>query len=164
MIIKTHPTGQIFKVRFFEEDVAVKEISYYENGQICEEVDLMEVDHKPVFHGVRVQIDREGNLYSVYNYHEGKAHGKMRVLFPSGALRFEGEFKNGLEEGPFTQYFEDGSKLEETGFVSGKKEGESIQYYPSGRKAKVTLWKDGKREGKETSWYENGVRAPIRRS
>jgi antitoxin component YwqK of YwqJK toxin-antitoxin module len=161
VIVSSYPSGQLAKIRFFEDDVAVKEISYYENGQISEEADLIEIDHKPVYHGVKVQIDREGHLHSVVHFSEGKPHGKMRVLYPNGSLRAEGEYKNGLEEGAFIQYFEDGSKLEESTFVLGKREGETIQYYPSGRKAKTIHWKNGKREGKETSWYENGVIASV---
>ena len=99
-ILATHPSGQIAKIRFFEDDIAVKEISYFENGQICEEADLTEIDHKPVYHGVKVQVDREGHLHSIMHYELGKAHGKMRVLFPTGSVRLEGEYKNGFEEGP----------------------------------------------------------------
>ena len=160
-IIATHPNGQIAKVRFFEDDVAVKEISYYENGAISEEVDLIEIDQKPAYHGAKIQISRENNLHSVVHYREGKMHGPMRVFFPTGLVRAEGEFMNGLEQGTFNQYYEDGSKFEETPFVMGKREGESIQYHPSGRKARTVQWKGGKREGKETSWFENGVISTV---
>lgn len=161
MIIATHPNGQIAKVRFFEDDIAVKEISYYENGQISEEVDLIEIDQKPAYHGAKIQISRENNLHSVVHFREGKMHGPIRVFFPSGIVRAEGEFVDGVEQGAFVQYYEDGSKFEETPYILGKREGESVQFHQSGRKARTTQWKGGKREGKEVTWFENGVIASV---
>ncbi len=156
-VVEAYSNGLMAKVRFFEDETAVKEITYYENGAASGEADLTEVDGEVVYHGPSVLVDREGKLHAIRYYKEGKLHGPLKMVFASGKVRLEGEYREGLEEGLFVQYYEDGSKMEEARFISGKKDGEVAHFYPTGRKSKSTFYKAGLKEGRETTWYENGV-------
>ena len=51
---------------------------------------------------------QNGQVWCEGHFRDGKPHGHCKVYFPSGALRHEGEYVEGLPKGRGTEYREDG--------------------------------------------------------
>ncbi|MCC6816347.1 MAG: hypothetical protein IT267_08050 [Saprospiraceae bacterium] len=52
---------------------------------------------------------KEGPLYEIQNYIDGKIEGIDTVYYPSGQIKVLGTFKDGLRNGPFKIFKEDGT-------------------------------------------------------
>ncbi len=64
--------------------------------------------------------DERGNELSMTEYINGKKHGFIFVRYPSGTMRYTGEFNMDVESGLWKFYKEDGSLLSEKDY--GNKE------------------------------------------
>jgi hypothetical protein len=83
-------------------------------------------------------------------------NGAKRLYYPSGALKAESYYLNGLLHGPSHWYTEEKVLLAESTFIDGKQEGEALWYYPSGALYSRQNFSNGLLDGEQTYYYEDG--------
>ena len=106
----------------------VKQIFYYENGQI--------------------EIKA--------NFKDGKQDGKLTSYHENGWLKQEGTFKDGKQDGKSIFYNEDGSIRKEEMYKNGKENGKWVEYHKNRQIKQEGNFKEGKEEGKWVEYHENG--------
>jgi antitoxin component YwqK of YwqJK toxin-antitoxin module len=112
---------------------------------------------------------------------DGKKHGFWKTYYPSGKLKSDGSYKNGIPVGVFKYYYEEngkikiilkhkgdglnayaevlnenGVKVSEGNYKSEKKDGEWKYFHPNGNLSIKETWKDGKKNGITYKYYPNG--------
>ena len=93
VVEKTYPDGSSSLVRGYDKHGAlIKEISYYENGQ----------------------IDYEGE------FKEGKEHGKWTYYYKDGQKMYVEIYKNGFEEGKHYEWAPDGQLVKIEYYQQGR--------------------------------------------
>jgi antitoxin component YwqK of YwqJK toxin-antitoxin module len=171
-IIETFPNGNPATVLFYEQisserEAPVKQIKYYPEGQIRNEMDLIEVDQSSegfkewktdvVPHGVSLSFFINGAVEKALHYDRGILHGDVQVFYPEGKLKAQGSFKCGKRHGLMISYYEDGEKSEEATYVDGALEKDLIRYHSKGIRSNVIPYKKGLPHGTALEWYESGA-------
>ena len=171
-IAETFQSGQPERVLFYEQigdanEAPVKQVAFYSNGQIKNEVDLIEVaedskgavDWKSTIvpHGMSIAFFQNGQIEKVAFYDRGVLHGEMKLFFSDGKLHGQCMFNQGERHGQLISFYEDGSKAEETTYENGKTTGESIKYHPKGNRASLIPYENGVPHGLAMEWYPNGA-------
>lgn len=105
--------------------------------------------------GVVLERDEMGQLVAAYFLHAQKRHGACRLFYPSGAVRAEMFYANGILHGPSTFYSEENSVLTQTWYVEGKKSGKVRYFYLSGALASLLRYREGVPHGMQEYWYED---------
>lgn len=97
--------------------------------------------------------------------HLGLKQGVWKEFYPDGALRLEGEYKDGLEHGYFKKYTEEGNLVSTSKFVDGVLQEDvaelakldiKTEYYPDGKVKIVASYKDGVPEGVRREYSPEG--------
>ncbi|MFI5343478.1 MAG: toxin-antitoxin system YwqK family antitoxin, partial [Chlamydiales bacterium] len=114
-IVQLYPHGTPQTVVFYEPQLdgterLVKQVLFFENGQIQTEADVIlvavdspiakEWNSNIVPHGVRVDFTQNGALLRTSHYHEGKMVGECTFFYPSGKINAVTHYEKGLLEGP----------------------------------------------------------------
>src|SRR5690606_40371720 len=63
---------------------------------------------------------------------EDKQDGPVKITYPNGKIKAEGEFLNGKKHSLWKSYYENGSLWSSTYFTNGIPDGHSISYYKNG--------------------------------
>ena len=153
-IIESYPEGQPQRVLFYEQignanEAPVKQIVFYQNGQIMNEMDLIVVAEdcdaakewksNIVPHGLSISYFASGQVEKAAFYDSGVPHGEMKMFYADGKLHGQCTFKKGERHGQMITYYEDGTKSEEVVFENGKIIGEQIKYHPKGSRAALIV-------------------------
>ena len=148
------------------EEVAVKRIHFYENGQPLEEADLIKVEESSpgyefwqdtiVPHGVSIHFRETGEVEKMSYFDRGLLHGPTKAFYPSGQLQHLSPFKQGIPHGKICSYHENGQVAGEGLYQEGELEGDYLRYYPSGGREALVPYTSGDIHGKVVEWYENG--------
>jgi uncharacterized protein len=167
-ILEWTQTGDPQRMRFFDkEGRAVKELTFFDNGQLKSEVDFKNVSEgsegyqlwgsTSVPHGTGVFVYESGEIEKVAHYDEGILDGEVRIYYPQNKLQGICHFDQGKRAGVWLSYFENGVVGEETEYVDDLLHGERKRYYPSGAKASLARYDKGVAEGIALEWYESGA-------
>jgi uncharacterized protein len=171
-IKQSYPQGHPAQVIFYEqtsdqEEVPVKQIIFYQNGQLKEETDLTRIAEDAeafkewkttiVPHGRSVTFFENGKVERTLVYDQGLADGELNLYYPQGTLRGSCGFKKGARHGKMLVYYEDGTKQEEASYQEGKLIGELIRYYPKEVRATLIPYAGGLPHGKAFEWYPSGA-------
>ncbi len=133
--------------------------------------------------GVQVEYYRDSKtVQSRCETKNGKKHGLFQSYYPSGRVKSEARYQEGLRVGQVTHYHEDGrvqsvDHYEDMGggrsvrttyfdnsrvvkirvhMKKGVAEGLTQLYYPNGKLKSETTYHDGYRQGPATQYYEDG--------
>ncbi len=74
-------------------------------------------------------------------------NGPVKLLYPNGTIRVEGQMKDGKRHGIWTSYYKDGTKWSVNNYVLGELNGVSLSYYPNESVRFVGEYTHGKRSG-----------------
>src|SRR5262249_7490570 len=98
-IMESFQTGQPKRVLFYEQigdanEAPVKQVVFYPNGQIKNEMDLIEVEEDSngakewkstiVPHGMSIAFFENGQMEKTVFYDHGVLHGEMKIYFSDG--------------------------------------------------------------------------------
>lgn len=90
-------------------------------------------------------------------YKDGKPEGRSRSHYPSGALREEETYVNGLREDVVVWYYESGSVEAVMPYEHDERHGLERFYYPDGALKSETRYFNGKQYGVAKGYHNNGV-------
>jgi len=148
------------------EEEIVKQVQFYENESILEEVDLITVEEDSpgyatwnsvvVPHGVKLRLLETGKVEMMACFDRGVLHGPKKVFYPSGQLHHVTTFKQGRPEGKFYSYHENGQISVEGFYKDGQLEGDYIRFFDHGQRAELIPYVNGRIEGNRIEWYEKG--------
>ena len=82
-------------------------------------------------------------------------HGEYKEFYPSGAVKIESNYKDGVADGPFSFYYEKGQKALEGAFLQGRRDGLFNEWHESGRKKLEYSYRNGALEGKWKEFYDD---------
>src|SRR3989344_8243216 len=171
-IVHAYSHGAPQSVLFYEpaaeaDEQPVKEVGFYENGQIQFEMDVAVVDEDApaalewgsniVPNGARVEFSPQGELLKISNYKFGKLQGECRYFYPNGKVERVVSYAGGEVVGSIRVFYEDGKIKEEAPNKKGQLAGDVVQYYPNGAKAAVIPHQEGKPHGLVVEWYPSGA-------
>jgi len=87
---------------------------------------------------------------------DGKPHGPVKIFYPSGELKEEGQFEYGELHGEYLTYYENGGIQSELNYYHGQAKGIGKIYYENGQLKSERIWGHGIRAydetGKLTAW------------
>ncbi|OGN56669.1 MAG: hypothetical protein A3D96_06005 [Chlamydiae bacterium RIFCSPHIGHO2_12_FULL_44_59] len=169
--VKIYPQGSPQTIVFYEPsmegDHPVKQVYFYENGQIQSEMDVVLVDedtaafgewNSPIVpHGMRVDFTSDGKLVKTAQFEHGVLHGEVRSYYWNGQLQSEQAYLSGKPCGAAKSYYESGQLKEEAQYDEGLLTGEVVQYYENGNKAAIFPHKAGQVDGMAFSWFPSGA-------
>ena len=112
-------------------------------------------DGKP--HGKGKLYYENGALKYEGEYQKGLWHGKGKLYDENGMLFYEGTFEGGYRNGKGKLYSENGQLRYEGKFKNDKYDGEGKLYYKYGMLLYEGNYQNGARNGKGKTYYENGV-------
>jgi antitoxin component YwqK of YwqJK toxin-antitoxin module len=171
-VVEQYPDTAPARVFFYEtddheQDVPVKQVMFYPNGQIKSECDLVTVSEtskgferwktKEVPHGAHLSFTVDGKVEKISYYEQGLLHGEAKLFYPSGKIRSTCPFSHGQREGLSLSYYEDGSKAEEIRYQADKVVGEAVMYHPKDVRAAQIPYEDGVIQGMTFEWYPTGA-------
>ncbi|MCX6182565.1 MAG: hypothetical protein NT150_11635 [Bacteroidetes bacterium] len=108
---------------------------------------IMEVEYNDgQRHGKFARYNAQtGKPLEVMNYFYGVRDGTYQKYYPSGEIRIEGEYENGLKKGTWTYYFKGTGTIKSVGeYVKGLKEGEWKYYDKKENLIATEVYKNGK--------------------
>ncbi len=89
------------------------------------------------------------------NYGTYKGHWK--IYYPTGQLKEEGDYLNGVKDGEWKYYYRNGT-LEQTGkYVKARTHGTWVWFYPNGKRHREEIHRFGKEEGVATEYDSLGT-------
>lgn len=110
---------------------------------------------------------KPGIRITIYNFPDGSSrisldkggvfHGEWRLLYPSGELKIQAFYYEGLPHGPFRFYLKEGILLVENWFFEGLKNGKSRSFYAEGGKCSLEQFIEGEPHGPQIFWYPDGT-------
>lgn len=159
---KTHPNGSLELVTFYrpktQGEEPIKQVRFYESGQIQWEMDVMLDSEKETIlpHGTRVEFFEGGKLFKVSRFIKGLLEGPLKIYYPDEKLQTFLSYHEGKLSGPVYSYYEKGSLKEEGYYENGLLEGALTQYYEEGGKAALIPHKKGKPHGVCFQWFPSG--------
>lgn len=86
----------------------------------------------------------------------GVRNGEFRIHYPSGKLKHQCYYLDGLLHGPSTIYSEEGQILSATWYIRGKKAGMALLWYPSGALYSRQTFFDGIWDGVQEYYHPDG--------
>ncbi|MBO7616915.1 MAG: toxin-antitoxin system YwqK family antitoxin [Bacteroidales bacterium] len=112
-VVETYPNGKTLKTQYFDKNnVCVKEVEYYESGQVKMEGAMKgekrEGEWKAYF--------LDGRLQSIGTFVDGLRTGAATVWQENGNLLQEGFYKEGKHVGKWKFYDEQGNLLKEVDY------------------------------------------------
>ena len=123
-VVEKHADGSPWQILYTEpvpltdKEVAVRLVTYREDGSLHEEVDLLAVDPTdPLYkkfgssaipHGPCVTYNQAGYLESITLYNFGEKHGPSKTFFSTGVLKSTSYYSNGLRNGTYEYKHENG--------------------------------------------------------
>lgn len=162
--------GATKQVIFFEpisKDLlkAVKRVSYYEDGKIAQEEDLLadtavkidDLKCECKIHGVSVSYFPTGSIKELFHFKEGKLHGPCKSFYSNGKLEQDYLFNEGVLQGKAESYYENGKLKSEAFYVDGKLDGNVATFYEDGKHASLKSYQEGVLNGSAMEWHENGL-------
>lgn len=88
-----------------------------------------------------------------YKSLSNKDQSVYREVYPDGAVKIEGQLKDGKRNGVWKSFYDNGNNWSETYFLDGKKNGHSITWYKNGVVRYVGEYKNDKKTG-EWKFYD----------
>jgi len=105
---------------------------------------------------LRMSVDEENRLTEVSLEKEGKRHGQSRLYYPSGAIKSEAFYWEGVLHGPSVFFSEEGTVLSESWFFHGRQQGKAVRYYGEGALYCTERYRDGVFDGIQEYFYSDG--------
>ncbi|MFT5182885.1 MAG: antitoxin component YwqK of YwqJK toxin-antitoxin module [Flavobacteriales bacterium] len=137
---------------------------YYENGKLK----LVGSYKNGSKQGVFREYDQQGNIVNSHIYQgnvksgegivdpAGDKQGNWKLLYPTGELRAQGQYINGLKSGEW-KYFYASSKIEQIGnYKEGNPHGDWKWYYETGAVLRQERFRKGKEDGLMVEYSEDG--------
>ncbi len=142
--------------------IGLKEVTYYDNGRVCNVTRWMPRKDRPHVRGSgRYYAYGKWECFSV----DGKerftlvwpgATGKWAKYSNKGDKLTEMEFKDGKQAGLETSWYFSGQKECEQEYDNGMKNGRRTMWWDNGQKCFEKYFRNDEPHGKCTQWYENG--------
>lgn len=101
-------------------------------------------------------LKKDGKLFTIWNYKNGKASGVCKNYYENGNLKFSGEFKNGLPNGVLKEYNNDGVLILEENYSNGILNGEKKEFYENGTLKSLETYKDDFLDGPRITYTNEG--------
>ena len=169
--IKAYPNGVVEMVVFYEPsdngELPVKQMSFYENGKIRQEVDVELVDENSetykiwnsrlVPSGMCVDFSLNNTMEKIANYDKGLLEGEVKTFYSENRIQTLSNYVKGVLDGKIISFFENGNIKEEGTYKNGKLEGDYALFHPNQAKAAHMHYKGDMLHGKMIQWYENGA-------
>lgn len=83
-------------------------------------------------------------------------NGKLRRYYPSGVVKQENEYRNGLKNGVQQKFYPDGKQRAYAVFLNGKLQGGASLYYNNGNVEYEEQFDNGVLHGVRYGYYEDG--------
>lgn len=83
-------------------------------------------------------------------------NGKLRQYYPSGIIKTEAEYKNGLRNGVLSHFYEDGKQSAYEIYNNGILNGGASTYYNTGNIKTEIYYVNGVLDGEYKGYYEDG--------
>ncbi len=133
-------------------------------GEMIEDknyVPIAKVEEGRFNYGRRIGVWKKyypsGKIKSEIKYINGIPKGDFITYFENGQIEEKGSWNAKVYNGKFTRYYENGEIAQQKSFnVKGKTEGEVIYYYPNGKAELVFETANGLGRGKATRYWPNG--------
>ena len=115
------------------------------------------------------EYDEEGNVVQSFVYkenvllgegivdEEGRRQGDWKLYFPSGELRAEGAYVDGLKEGPWIFYHPEGKVAQKGAYRNDLPQGDWRWYFKSGETHREEGFRKGREDGMFIEYDENGT-------
>ncbi|HNS31090.1 MAG TPA: hypothetical protein PKL52_11215 [Tenuifilaceae bacterium] len=108
------------------------------------------VEYKKTYH-------RNGKVFEVIPYFDGKVHGTKLEYYESGTLRKETPYDSGYVHGNVKVYYPDGKLYSITLRVKGKIEGDVVKYHKNGNIQSITPYLNNKLQPGLKEYNPKGV-------
>ena len=144
-------------VLFVNISNAQEKKSYYDNGQIKEDFNLLNGE----FHGICKSYFENGQLERYAKFENGNAIGKARSYYQNGQLKTEVNFIKGLKNGIYKSYSDNGNLSELITYINDEYNGLYEEYHYNGNPRLRGIASPGsgglggelfKKEGAWTEW------------
>lgn len=99
---------------------------------------------------------RNGKLYSILHFKEGKKHGLGKTFYEDGTVHMEMNYTEGKKDGVGKMYYQSGKLYMETTYKEGKKEGKQKKFYENGQVSTLLTWKDDCPCNDLVEYYQSG--------
>ena len=174
----TYPNGRTMYEGTFKEGKPVGEmVRYHTNGSVSARMNYEESGNRCyaiMFYKNRKkaaegwfdgkQKDSVWIYYSEHDgserlkepYQQGKVHGNVKSLYPSGQVAEEVQWKEGAKEGPWYQYYPDGALRLSSGYSKDLMNGEYRVYYPDSTLKVSGIFQENLSHGLWTYFDEDG--------
>jgi antitoxin component YwqK of YwqJK toxin-antitoxin module len=96
-------------------------------------------------HGKWEYFDEQGNTVEIRNYYKDKLNGKLSMFYPNGKPRYEGYFKNDLQDSIYQEWYENGNLAIEATYKNDKYFGFKKTFYVDGRQQALEEYIDSTR-------------------
>ena len=145
--------GSHRRVSKYKEGILQHDISYFEDGELEEEV-FYDKDGKK--HGKVVTYFEDGEVSEIANYEHGVLHGTQKKEDENG-FKVLKTYNQGNLEGLYLRTYPNGKKQEEGVYdANHKKEGKWTVWYKNGNVKTITHYQNGKLHGEKQTFHEFG--------
>ena len=126
-----------------DSSAVVKEIEYYENGQVSLEVERKGIKRD----GKYLEFYPDGIDRIVGKYADHMMHGKWQYYSKNGRLDSVRTYKNGLLHGQWQNY-NNGLLITQKSYKKHKRDGKYLEFYPDGNDYFIGKYSDNLRDRK----------------
>lgn len=102
-----------------------------------------------------IRCNQSGFCYDIAT--SAPLNGKLRQYYPSGIIKTEAEYKNGLRNGVLSRFYEDGLQQVYEVYENGILNGGASTYYNSGNIKTEIHYKNNTLNGNYKEYYEDGA-------
>lgn len=119
--------------------------------------------------GIHRFFDTTGEVVNAYIYNEkgvklsegivdeeGNKRGEWKNLYPDGAIRSRGIYRNNKKSGEWIYYFKNGNVEQKGDFLNGRFDGLWLWYYSTGELWREENYFNGLEDGSSVEYDENG--------
>jgi antitoxin component YwqK of YwqJK toxin-antitoxin module len=115
----------------------------------------------PSGYNLKTISNDENQVVEAYFLKNDRMDGQYQLYYPSGKLKMNMYYQEGLLHGPVTFYQENGVILALSWFLRGKVQGKSKWYHKNNTLYSLQRFLDGIREGKQEYFYANGQKKTV---
>lgn len=138
-----------------KSEIPVKITTYYENGQLKSETDVLFGNGIIVFSGPSITYDEDNKIVAIDFYKDGLLEGTCKTFYSSGILKNKIFFRKGTKNGGFERYHANGELRMKGEYKNDALHGKVEEFYDTGLKASLKNYLNGVYHGECTEWYPN---------
>lgn len=131
-------------------------VGLYAGAQKIEVIDGLYYEGRKPFTGVFNDTNASGSIIQTISLTNGKQDGKTSVFYPSGIVKEERFYKNGVRDSLWITWSEQGVKLAVASFKNDLKDGNWVIWDEKGTKRYEMYYRKGEKIGLWKMWNESG--------